>query len=463
MNDFTELYKPVTPQPGQSPYKAVNDVSDTQNKLLDTQQKQTQVDSGKVDLAFKQMNHMRNILSDLSTDPELGRSDMTKKISERAAYGAKLGLFTPQQVVEGLKGLPTTPREQYSWIRDQLGAVMSATEKMGAYFGRPETRSVGGGEVTTQTPGLPGLPVQERSSRPFTVPPTQTGVVTEGVDRGAQTTVGGSGIAPLEQGTGSMPGGPAPMAAPAPGGPSVAPAAVPGGRPAPAPRAVPQPVQTSLAPGETERMGSAVNAYNAASAATGQYSVRVNPLRKAIPILEKMKPTDIGPTSERWNDIKSIAQTLGAGPLAGIDPEKIKDYNELKKYFNQYTSQAAATLGPKTNEGLATAVTSNPNVNMDKLSATELAKMALGVERMQAAAVKEFKELVDARKVPANSFHDFMIDWGTQQDPRAFVYDLLDEKAQEKVRKLPTAEREKVKEGMRIAKKHGLLGDVHRE
>lgn len=458
MNDFTEIYKPVTPQPGQSPYKAVNDVADTQNKLLSNQQNQTAVDSGKVDLAFKQMNHMRNILSDLSTDPELGRSDLTKKIGERAAYGAKLGLFTPQQVVEGLKTLPTTPREQYSWIRDQLANVMSATEKMGAYFGTPETRSVGGGEVTTQTPVLPGLPVQERSSRPFTVPPTQPGVVTQGVDRGATRTMGGAGIAPLEQGTGSMPGGPA-AAQPAP----VAPQAAPGGRPAPAARPAPQPVQTSLAPGETERMGSAVNAYNAASAATGQYSVRVNPLRKAIPILEKMKTTDIGPTSERWNDIKSIAQTLGAGPLAGIDPEKIKDYNELKKYFNQYTSQAAATLGPKTNEGLATAVTSNPNVNMDKLSATELAKMALGVERMQAAAVKEFKELVDARRIPANSFHDFMIDWGTRQDPRAFVYDMLDEKGQEKVRKLPAAEREKVKEGMRIAKKHGLLGDVHRE
>jgi len=455
-DDVADIYKAVAPP--SDPYKAVNDVSSMQNKLLGVQQQQTQVDSGKVDLAFKQMNHMRNILSDIATDPELGRSDLSKKITERASYGAKMGLFTPQQVVEGLKTMPSTPREQYAWIRDHLAQVMSATEKMGAYFGTPETRSVGGGEVTTQTPGLPGLPVQERSSRPFTVPPTQPTVVTSGVDRGAGRTVGGSGIAPLEQGTGSMPGGPA-AARPAP----MAPQAAPGGRQAPAVRPAPQPVQTSLAPGETERMGSAVNAYNAASAATGQYSVRVNPLRKAIPILERMKPTDIGPTSERWNDIKSIAQTLGAGPLAGIDPEKIKDYNELKKYFNQYTSQAAATLGPKTNEGLATAVTSNPNVNMDKLSATDLAKMALGIERMQAAAVKEFKELVDARKVPANSFHDFMIDWGTKQDPRAFVYDMLDEKAQEKVRNLPPAEREKVKEGMRIAKKHGLLGDVHRE
>lgn len=448
-DDVGDIFK--ASMPSGSPYKAVNDVSDMQNKLLQNQQQQTQVDSGKVDLAFKQMNHMRNILSDIITDPELGRSDLTKKIAERAAYGSKMGLFTPAQVVEGLKTLPSNPRDQNSWIRNHLAQVMSATEKMGAYFGAPETRSVGGGEVTTQTPGLPGLPVTERSSRPLTVPPTQPSVVTDGVDRGAGRTVGGAGIAPLQQGPGSQPGY-APQAPMSPGGPQ--------------PRAAapaPQPVQTSLAPGEAERMKSGVEAYNAASDATGRYSVRVNPLRKVIPMLERMKVTDIGPTSERWNDIKSMAQTLGAGVIAGIDPEKIKDYNELKKYFNQYTSQAAATLGPKTNEGLATAVTSNPNVNMDKLSATELSKMALGVERMQAAAVKEFKELVDARKVSPNKFHDFMIEWGTKQDPRAYVYDLMDEKGQEKVRKLPVAEREKVKEGMRIAKKHGLLGDVHRE
>jgi hypothetical protein len=145
-------------------------------------------------------------------------------------------------------------------------------------------------------------------------------------------------------------------------------------------------------------------AYNDAMGAAGRFAQRINPLRQAIPLLEKMKDTEIGPTSERWNDIKSTAVTLGAGKLAGIDPEKIKDYNELKKYFTQYASQAAATLGPKTNDGLATAVTSNPNVHMDKLSATELAKVAMGIERMQQAAALEFNERVQpARHSPARS------------------------------------------------------------
>jgi hypothetical protein len=211
-------------------------------------------------------------------------------------------------------------------------------------------------------------------------------------------------------------------------------------------------------------MQGAAHMYNEATAAAGKYGQRVNPLRQAIPIMEKMKETDMGPVSERWNDLKSAAVNLGAGPLLGIDPEKIKDTNELKKYFNQYSSQAAATLGPKTNDGLATAVTSNPNMKMDKLSATELAKVALGVERMQQAGVLEFNNLVSLGKRQPSDFGKFMVDWGTKQDPRAFVYDLMTKEQQEKLKKgLPKEELDKIRNGMNIADRHGLLGDVHHE
>lgn len=206
----------------------------------------------------------------------------------------------------------------------------------------------------------------------------------------------------------------------------------------------------------------AANAYTAASEAAGNYGQRINPLRQAIPILENMKETDIGPTSERWNDIKSTAVSLGAGRLAGIDPDKIKDFNELNKYFKQYSAQVGATMGPKTNDGLATAVTSNPNVSMDRLSAFELSKVALGVERMKQAGVLEFNAKVDRGEAIPADFNKFMVNWGTKQDPRAFVYDLMSKDQQEKLKKtLPPAELKKIRDGMNIADRHGLLGDVH--
>jgi hypothetical protein len=219
---------------------------------------------------------------------------------------------------------------------------------------------------------------------------------------------------------------------------------------------------TALPPGTPEAMQGSAQAYVDASNAANKYSTRVNPLRQAIPLLEGMKETDIGPTSDKWNDIKSTAITLGAGTLAGIDPQKIANVNELKKYFNQYASQAAATMGPKTNDGLATAVTSNPNIHMDKLSALDLSKVAMGVERMQQAGVLEFNDMVDRGQALPQNFNKFMADWSTKQDPRAFVYDLMTKEQQDKLKKtLPSAELNKIRNGMNLADRHGLLGDVH--
>ena len=209
-------------------------------------------------------------------------------------------------------------------------------------------------------------------------------------------------------------------------------------------------------------MVGAVQGYNHAVEAGGNYAVRVNPLRQSIPILERMKTTDTGGITERLNDLRSAAQSLGAGPLLGIDPEKIKDFNELKKYFAQYSVQASAAMGPKTNEGMVAAVTSNPNVKMDRLSALDLSKVALGVERMRQAGILAFQDLVRSGQAHENQFNRFMLDWGTRMDPRAFVYDLMTKEQRAKVRKLPEAEQKKIHDAMTIADRYNLLGDVHR-
>jgi hypothetical protein len=343
-------------------------------------------------------------------------------------------------------------------LRNIYSQTQSAEQRAQSFFGSPNVINSGSQQTITQVPGYPGLPVQQRGTINNQLPPTTpTVAVTNPNDPnyGAPGYVGPSGPPGIQ---------PATPAAPArPQVPSSA--KVIGDKEAEASGLYekPAPIIAGLPPGTASSMEGSANAYNAASEAAGKYAQRVNPLRSAIPILEKMKETDIGPTSERWNDIKSTAITLGAGKIiGGIDPEKIKNYNELKKYLSQYSSQAAATMGPKTNDGLATAVSSNPNVHMDKLSALELSKVALGVERMQQAGVREFNSLVEAGKVTPSGFNKFMVKWGSEQDPRAFVYDLLTPEPQAKLKKgLPKAELDKIRNGMNIADRHGLLGDVH--
>jgi len=478
----TDFYKDAV---SDSPLKVAGEVADYRNKLLQNVQNEQTVQANNIKLATERFKTINDAAAGILSDPELGKTDVTKKLWDTLGRLTKGDAMSAQHAVQFMQQFPTDPQRQRQAIQAVHAQTLNAWQRGQAYLGTVEGVGTGGGTKLIQQPAYGGAPPREIGYIPNTLQPTTPTIDSNpnSPNYGRETTMGVYGNAPIQ-----APAAPtrAPRAAPAP-----APAgAMPPVEGAPGRAKVPSTAKvvgddeaarsglyeaptfndrfsaarpvTKLAPGEDTALQGAATAYNDAMVNAGKYSNRVNPLRQAIPLLEKMKETEVGPTSERWNDIKSTAVTLGAGKLAGIDPEKIKNYNELKKYFTQYASQAAATLGPKTNDGLATAVTSNPNVHMDKLSATELAKVALGIERMQQAAALEFNDLVQAGKAQPGTFNRFMLQWATRQDPRAFVYDIMDKKGQEAVRKLPPAEREKVKEGMRIAEKWKLLGDVHR-
>jgi hypothetical protein len=452
----TDIYSPLMKPT--NPMEQTNNLLDTIGKAQAVKSQAIGIDQQKFDLAMKNIGAVNSTISGLLGDPDVGKADISKKIIDATTRLVKDNVYSAQHVTEALKSMPTDPSQQANWLRNIYSQTQSAEQRAQSFFGSPNVINSGSQQTITQVPGYPGLPVQQRGTINNQLPPTTpTVAVTNPNDPnyGAPGYVGPSGPPGIQ---------PATPAAPArPQVPSSA--KVIGDKEAEASGLYekPAPIIAGLPPGTASSMEGSANAYNAASEAAGKYAQRVNPLRSAIPILEKMKETDIGPTSERWNDIKSTAITLGAGKIiGGIDPEKIKNYNELKKYLSQYSSQAAATMGPKTNDGLATAVSSNPNVHMDKLSALELSKVALGVERMQQAGVREFNSLVEAGKVTPSGFNKFMVKWGSEQDPRAFVYDLLTPEQQAKLKKgLPKAELDKIRNGMNIADRHGLLGDVH--
>lgn len=480
----TEIYKDLMKDV--NPYEQTNNLLNTVAKAQEVKRGAIGLDMAKFDLAMKNVGAVNSTIAGLLGDPEVGKADMSKKIIDATTRLVKDNIYSAQHVTEALRTMPTDPAQQANWLRNIYSQTQSAAERGQSFFGTPQGVSDQAGTNIVQVPGYPGLPARQRGYIANQLPPTTPAVQGDPTkpNYGAGGYVGPAGPPGLQPPPG-FPSAPAPRAGTMPATPeaparAVVPStakvvgdreavasglyegATPAQRVAGAHEAA-KPM-SSLPPDVSAARAGATQGYSDMMAAAGKFAQRVNPLRQAIPLLEKMKETDIGPTSERWNDIKSTAQTLGAGKIiGGIDPEKIRDYNELKKYFNQYTAQAAATMGPKTNEGLATAVTSNPNVNMDKLSATDLSKIALGVERMQQAGALEFNDLVQSGKAQPGDFNRFMLKWGTEQDPRAFVYDIMDRKAQDKVKKLPASERAKVAEGMRIAEKWKLLGDVHRE
>lgn len=422
------------------------------------------LDKSKLELAATQIAQMRGLLGSLAADSDLGKSDISSKIQDAAVQAVRLKLATPEQSAELLRGVPRDPTQQHKWVMSHMANMLSATEKLNAFLGPVSSTSTGGGTRFTQTPQFPGLPSRDRGSIESTLPP---GTQTPG-PRNQPVFLGQPGVGELQQGPDSVrqvPGQPMSIlpqrqAAPPP---ELLPGAQPGSWSQGARPAGKPPVAAAAAPGDVKTQETSAASYSSELEKAGNYAQRINPLRQAIPLIRGMKETDIGPGSERLQDVKSFLQTLGAGRLANIDPEKIQKYNEVKKYLTAYASQQAQGMGPHTNDGLAQAVASNPNMSMDKLSVEELTKIALGLERYNHAAIREFNQLVRTQQASPDQWQSFKADWATKNDPRAFVYDLLDGKAQKRIRdELSDAKKEEFRETMRRADRMGIIGDVRR-
>lgn len=328
------------------------------------------IDKAKFDLITNQMGFMRSTLSSLAVDPQLN----SKKIIEATGKLIANGVLTPQQAAIELASLPQDPDGMKAWVTQHLTNTMSAAEKFNAAFGTPQlVPGVGPNGEAIQTPvaipSAPGMPV-----RP----------------------IGGQ---PAPQGEGQ-----APAASPMQNGAFT----------------------TSLAPGEQSNMEASAKAYQDLRGDLNTSAQRVFTLNKA---LTSLKGADTGPNSDWRNNVLSFAQGLaGEGVIPGIDPEKIKNYDEANKYLIQYASQQAAGMGPGTDTGLATALSGNANTSISNLAAQDVVKANMALERMKQAQAAVFEKSGQ----PAQKFSGFSTNWNKNIDPVAFSVDLLDGKARKK-------------------------------
>jgi hypothetical protein len=145
------------------------------------------------------------------------------------------------------------------------------------------------------------------------------------------------------------------------------------------------------------------------------YRADVTPLETAIPLLEKLGPTGTGPASEKLNDLRSLAITLGV-PGAGAWTDNVKAYDETRKYLLQ--SAMKGDVG--TNDKLASAIAGNPSVRISNAAATDVAKASLALRRMQHAGY-----LQNQVAGQEGSYADRAAQWNSKQDPRAFAVDLM--------------------------------------
>jgi hypothetical protein len=189
-----------------------------------------------------------------------------------------------------------------------------------------------------------------------------------------------------------------------------------------APGATPGTMPIALPPGRGEAQtatglqGGQQLAADRSTAAN--YRREVFPLEQAIPALENLGKTGTGPGTEQINQVKSFLQSSGAGALLGIDPTKIKDFDEAKKYL---TDWVMATGSTGTNDKLAAAFSSNANVGISNAAASDVAKSALSLRRMKQAQTVEFANT----GLPDSDYTKWASTWNIAQDPRAYGVDMM--------------------------------------
>lgn len=208
-------------------------------------------------------------------------------------------------------------------------------------------------------------------------------------------------------------------------------------------------VITTLPKGQAEAMTAVGKQSGDQLAADRQraasYRQQVFPLETAIPALERLGKTGTGPGTEEFNKFKSFLQSSGVGDTLGINVDKIKDFDEAKKYLTDWVNQNG---NAGTNDKLAAAFAGSPSVGISNAASVDVAKSALSLRRMEHAKVLEFEKT----GLPESKYANWVATTWQKQDPRAYGADMMGpDKMRQLLGSLKGAERERFISSLRIA------------
>jgi len=431
MAEVDTSFYPKAPAPGQFLDMAGGVVglanAAEQNRLLQTQNKQTQLD-----LVKDQVGQLVNVFSGLAADPNLTADTI-------AAQGQRLvdlGLIAPEQLETELKAIP--PNATGDDLRKMMGnyalRALDAGQRFSAQYGSPQMVDTGNALVPTTVSPMTGIhpigaPIQKTLSPTELATPTTIGTTSAG--QPIQGTLGQylekAQVNPLT----GLPGQPGGGNALMPGGPGVV---------------------TALPAGDVAAMEETGRAAGqdlaAARIREAKFQQDIAPLQKAIPALEALGTTGTGPGTEQIQEIKSFLLSMG---IPGLDVDKIKDFDEARKYLTQY----AQTVGDTgTNDKLAASFAGNPSVSISNAAAVDVAKTALALRKLQNAQLRAF----ETSGLPESQFSRFATEFNALQDPRAYGIDMMTPEARAKlIGGLKGDEKTKFVQSLRTAIQLGLV------
>jgi hypothetical protein len=139
----------------------------------------------------------------------------------------------------------------------------------------------------------------------------------------------------------------------------------------------------------------------------------------ALPFVQRLSDPNFGPGSPEYAKLRASAATAGI-----IDPKAsdVTIRQELGKYLMKYATLAQNS--GRSDQALAAAVGSNPNLDLTQPANLGLIKNQIALDKMDAAMPKLFKVEHPAQE-DAAQYNQYKSDYYNKFDRRAFSYDKL--------------------------------------
>jgi hypothetical protein len=391
------------------------------NALLDTAQQAMGVRNaqlanaqGHLDLVKNQVGYLVDGFSALASKPDLSPQDFVD-FGQRALQEGIISPDIYKAELANVQAAGTDPQALRGLATNYGLRALDAGQRFSAQYGSPSVIDTGNALVPVTSSPLTGVnqmgaPIQKTLS-----PSELSGEATVGVNSLNQPIISTKYNQLRTLGANPLTGQPesAPVNALTAASPQAGSAVATNGA---------QGIATAPAPGAAEAQTAVAkesgDQYAGDLRQAANFQQATLPLQKAIPALETLGTTGTGPGTDQINQIKSFAQSMGLGTLAGIDPDQIKSFDEAKKYLTQYVNQTGNT---GTNDKLAAAFAGNPSLEISNAAATDVAKTALSLARLQNAQVRLFGQSGQ----PESQYSQYAKSFNADQDPRAYGLDLM--------------------------------------
>ncbi len=442
----TDIYPKANPI---NPLEIANQAAQYRNMLVQNQRQQVGLSQDRINLAHQQYGQLSQFLGSLAQDPRMATDQGPALLHQATQQAVQQGWITPDIANVELANMPTDPTQIPQYLQSLNTRVQDAAGQFSKIYGEPSTINNGNTIVPVTASPLTGIR-RIGADIPVQTSPGERATLVNGTNAQGQPTVTpagtilqNAGMNPLTAMPATAPNQPVNQLQPYPQGQAPVPAAQGGS------------VVTGASPGALEA-NKVIGTQSGQQLATDRaqeanFQADVTPLVNARDALIRLGPQGSGPGTEQINEIKSFAQSMGLGSLAGIDPQKIKDFDEAKKYLVQYASQFGS---PNTNDKLAAAFAGNPNMNISNSAAVDVLKTALSLRRLQNAKVQAF----DASGEQPSTYGQWATKFNASQDPVAYGFDMMSPEQRKKyVSGLSPAERQKFVGSLQTATQLGLV------